>query len=71
MSQNIGVWRRLPDMQTGIEADNIFPSSLEEVIVVTISLILEGLLVEPRWETMFYFLITSGIQGQQQFTSYL
>lgn len=35
-------------MQTGIEADNIFPSSLEEVIVVTISLILEGLLVEPR-----------------------
>lgn len=41
MSQNIGVWRRLPDMQTGMEADNIFPSSLEEVIVVTISLILE------------------------------
>lgn len=71
MSQNIGVWRRLPDMQTGIEADNIFPSSLEEVIVVTISLILEGLLVEPRWETMLCFLITSGIQGQQQFTSYL
>lgn len=33
-------------MQLGMEADTIIPSSLEQSIVMTISLILEGLLVE-------------------------
>lgn len=49
MSQNVGAWRRLPEVQVGMEAHTILPSpSLEQTIVMTISLILEGLLVEPR-----------------------